>query len=153
MAELRITIANRTITNIKEFREMFAHLKDGSYLVIVKDNRKRSIPQNSYYWGVVVPMVRSGLYEQGYDDVRTNDDAHDVLKSLFLKKRLVNRVSGDEIPIDGSTTKLSISEFNDYIEEVARWASQYLQIVIPSPNEQFVLWEDWEDKLINDAQQ
>jgi len=153
MSELRITIASRTIQNMKEFRELFAHLKDGNYLITIKDNRKRTIPLNRYYWGVVVPMVRVGLYDQGYDEVKRNDDAHAVLKALFLDKIIKNRLSDEEIRIAGSTASLSITEFNNFLEAVIKWASEYLQIAIPSPNEQFVLYESWEDKIINDAQQ
>lgn len=151
MPELFIHIANRSIVQMKEFRELFAMLKDGKYLVTIKDMRKRSLPLNRYYWGVVVPLVRKALYDQGYDDVRNNEDAHEVLKAIFLKKTLKNRVSGDEIVLDGSTAKLSMTEFNNFIEDICKWAATYLQIAIPSPNEQFVLYEEWEGKQLNDA--
>ncbi|MBK7885514.1 MAG: hypothetical protein IPJ81_18245 [Chitinophagaceae bacterium] len=60
MVEVIIHINNRKVINMKEFREAFNQLKDGKHLVTVKDMRKRSIPQNAYYWGVVVPMVKKG---------------------------------------------------------------------------------------------
>jgi hypothetical protein len=138
MVELVIHIANKRVVNMKEFREAFNQLKDGKHLITVKDLRRRSLPQNAYYWGVVVPIVKRGLYDIGYDEVRTNDDAHEVLKHIHLKKQMVNKKDGDVIDIAGSSAALNIPEFNEYIERVCRWSAEYLGIVIPSPNEPLV---------------
>lgn len=148
MVEVAIQVFNRKVLNIQEFRDAINQLKDGKHLVTVKDIRKRSIPQNAYYWAVLVPMVRAGLYDAGYDEVRTNEDAHVVLKHLHLKKNVVNKQTGETYQIDGSSAALAIPEFNDFIERICRWAAEYLGIVIPSPNEQFVEFEQWEKSIV-----
>ena len=149
MVEVVIHINNRKVVNMKEFRDAFNQLKDGKHLVTVKDMRKRSIPQNAYYWGVIVPMVRKGLYDAGFDEVRTNDDAHEVLKHVHLRKHIVSKHTGEIITeIAGSSTTLSIPEFNDYIEAICKWASEYLGIIIPSPNEQIVEFEQWQSSIV-----
>jgi hypothetical protein len=150
MVEVIIDIANRSVVNMKEFRAAFNQLKDGKHLVTVKDMRRRSIPQNSYYWAVVVPLVRKGLYDAGYDDVRTNDDAHEVLKHVHLRRRMVSKQTGDVIDIAGESKKLTIPEFNDYIETVCRWSAEFLNVVIPSPNEQLAEFESWEQQIVED---
>lgn len=152
MVEVVIHISNKKVINMAEFREAFNRLKDGKHLVTVKDIRRRSVPQNAYYWGVIVPMVRRGLYEAGYEEVKTNDDAHEVMKHVHLKKRVVSRQTGDVIDLAGSSADLSIPEFAEYIERICQWAAEYLNVVIPSPYEQLVEFEEWEQKLVNENQ-
>lgn len=91
--------------------------------------------QNAFYWGCVLPIVKDGLCDVGYREVKTDQDAHEILKTLFLKKKIVNENSGEEIIIPGSTAKLTTLEFCSYIDEITQWASEYLSIVIPSPGE------------------
>ena len=147
MVEVVLYISNKKVVNMQEFKAAFNQLKDGKHLVTVKDMRRRSIAQNSYYWGVMVPLVRRGLYEAGYDDVKTNDDAHEVLKHVHLKNRIVNKQTGDVIDIAGSSAALSTPEFNIYVEAICKWAAEFLGVVIPSPNEQLAELEDWTEKI------
>ena len=129
------------ITNKVSVRKAFNALKDGKYLIKIDAFKKRTLSQNAYYHGVVVPMVKEGLYNQGYSEVKTNEDAHEILKHLFLKRKMVNEKNGDEITVAGSTADLKTVEFNMFLEEVWRWASEYLGIVIPAPQEQLVMFE------------
>ena len=151
MKELIITADSRGIVNMEEFRKFFRELKMGKHLVTVKDMRKRSLPQNAYYWGVVVPMVKRGLNDAGYDEVSNNEDAHEVLKHVHLRRRMVSKQTGEVIDIAGSSAKLNVSEFNDYIENICRWSAEYLGVVIPSPNEQMVEFNEWEEKQYEDV--
>ena len=82
-----------------EFKAAFRYLKDGKHLVTIKDVRKRSLPQNAYYWGVVVPMVLRGLRDAGFDEVENNEQGmkeninNDLLNpSNNLMKSLKNKV-------------------------------------------------------------
>ena len=152
MIEVIIHIANKKVINMEEFRKAFNQLKDGKHLVTVKDMRRRSVPQNAYYWGVVVPMVRKGLYEAGFDAVRTNDDAHEIIKHIHLKKRIVSKQTGEVIDTARSTTELSMPEFNEFLEHVCRWAVEYLGIVIPSPHQQLAEFEDWKEEVEHEAE-
>lgn len=137
MRECRIHIDKGAITNRKAVALAFKDLKDGPYLVTIKSVRRRSLPQNDYYWACVVPMVKQGLKNAGYDEVETDEDTHEVLKHLFLKKEVFNKNTGEVITeIAGSTTKLQTYEFNEYLEKIWRWAAQYLDMKIPSPNGQ-----------------
>lgn len=147
MVELVIYINNKKVVNYKEFKEAFNQLKDGKHLITIKDLRKRSIHQNNYYWGVIVPTIRKGLYDAGYDDVQTNDDAHQVLKYVLNKKEIINKQTGEMIHVAGSTAKLSISEFNNFIERICKWAAEYLGIIIPSPYQTIEDFSNWNNNL------
>ena len=123
-------------------------LKVGNhYRVIIKDAKSRSLPQNAYYWAVIVPMVRKALYDLGYDEVKDNMDAHEVLKHLHLRKRIVSKQTGDVIDIARSSAELTIPEFNEYIENICRWAAQNIELVIPSPYQQLKDFEGYSEAL------
>lgn len=140
MKEAIIYKTNREITNFQVIAGLLNSLPDGRFLLTAKNINKRSLPQNAYYWAVCVPMVRQGLYDAGYQDVKTNEDAHEILKHLFLKKKIVNQVNEDVIEVAGSTADLETLEFNNFLEEVWRWAATYLSINIPEPSSQSKLF-------------
>lgn len=80
-------------------------------------------------------MVRDALNDAGYREVKTPEDAHEILKNLFLRKKKYNRKNGRTKEIAGSTATLTTVEFNTYVEEIIQWAAEYLSIQIPLPNE------------------
>lgn len=136
MREVMVFMKSRKVMNPGDLRRAMQELSDGKHLLTFKDLRKRSIPQNSYYWAVIVPLVRRGLYEIGYDEVKSDEDAHEIVKGLFIKKQLANHLTGEVIEFAGSTKELTVPEFNELIERVIKWAAEYLGIVIPSPNQE-----------------
>ncbi|MBS1915702.1 MAG: hypothetical protein JST87_05455 [Bacteroidetes bacterium] len=103
--------------------------------------------QNKYYWGCLLPMVQEGLNHAGYNEVKTPEDAHEVLKHLFLKKKIVNQNTDETIEIAGSTQKLTTVQFNEFVDEVIRWAAAYLSIAIPLPNESLVMFADYDNDV------
>ena len=122
-------------TNIGRLREHNDSLPDGSYLVTVDPSNKRSNDQNAYYWACVVDPVFHGLRDMGFDEVRTKEDAHEIMKGLFLKKQVANE-HGEVIEWVRSTTELTTIEFAAYLLDVMKWAAEYLQVVIEEPNTQ-----------------
>jgi len=71
---------------------------------------KRTIRQNSYYWGVVLATIAN---ETGH----TQDELHEVFKRMFLPKKFIE-INGKEIELDGRTAVLSIDEFCNYIDRI-----------------------------------
>lgn len=132
-------IKNGQIQNPKIVRAAFDSLEDGRYLIKIEAFKKRSLLQNNYYWGIVVPMVKDGLVAMGFNEVKNNNDAHVVMKHLFLKKVIKSQISDEEIIVETSTTDLKTEEFNLYLQDVWQWGAQYLNIQIPQPNEQMSL--------------
>lgn len=136
MVEFICHINGGAITNPKIVRRSFDELADGSYWVKVIPKKGRSVNQNAYYWSCVLEIVYQGLRDIGYREVMDKEDAHEVCKDLFLKRKLVNEETGEVMEIHRSTTKLSTVEFNEYIEQIAQWAAEYLNCVILPPNTQ-----------------
>lgn len=103
-------------------------------LTIEKKKKSRSLNQNAYYWGVVIPMVRAGLHDLGMKLSR--QEVHELLKLKFLKKEIINENTGEVFEYIGGSSELTTTEFMDYIAELQQWSAEYLNIEIPSPNEQ-----------------
>jgi len=125
---LRATIKDGKIEyqNPEEYREIIKLLEGLPIVVrIEKWYKKRSNPQNRYYWGIVVAIISEST---GEDDL---DAIHEVLKRKFLPKKTV---LGEDIP-EVSTKKLKTIEFEDYMSNIRMWASRDYNIYIPEPNE------------------
>jgi len=93
--------------------------------------KKRSLNQNSYYFGVVINLISS---HTGY----TPDECHEICKEECLQKKLILLQTKDgevekEYPI--TTTVLTSGEFESYLSKVRMWASQTLGLFVPLPNE------------------
>jgi len=107
---------NRTALNLE-----FSKREGKRVNVTVSTYKKhRSNPQNKYYFKVVVGLIAEEIGD-------TVENTHEALKAKFLYD-----MSG-ELPKVRSTTDLSTVEFDEYMEAVKRWASEYLNIYIPDP--------------------
>lgn len=116
-----------SIEERKAFRTYLSKLVGQRVSVSVRKwSDVRSRAENAYYWSVVVKMVSD---EMGV----TPDDAHEFLKSLFLKKGIEHK--GKRWEITRSTASLSVAEFEDYAEKCRMWAASELGCAIPLPNE------------------
>jgi len=96
-----------------------------------KEAKIRSLPENKYYWGVVIEILSQ---ETGY----TKEDMHEVLRRMFLKE--ISHIKGKsdkiiEVEFSRSTASLKVWEFEEYLENIRTWASSDLGVIIPSPNE------------------
>lgn len=88
--------------------------------------KKRSNNENSYYWGVVIDAIAT---ETGNEP----ETIHQALKIKFLLNRM--QCNGMLIATTKSTTELTTIEFEAYLDKVRLWASEFLHIEIPLPNE------------------
>lgn len=92
----------------------------------------RSLPENAYYHSVVVGILSEEL---GY----TTWEMHELLKQIFLGKKLNIIINNnvEEVWIAGSTAKLTIPEFEKFLEDVRIWAATSFTppIIIPLPSE------------------
>lgn len=148
MTDVIIHIKDKAITNKPVIKKFFDELADGKYLITAKSIKRRTLPQNAYLHAVIIPLVFQGLRDVGYDDVRDFEDAKTVIKTLFLKRKIENRHTGEVIEIIRRTRDLTTIEMMTLIEEVAKWSIEYLNVYIPMPNEQSIMFCEY-DKEIN----
>ena len=62
------------------------------------------------------------------------DEMHEVMKQKFLNVRDV-KVGTVKYQIPESTTKLTTTDFEDYVSKIRIWAAKDLNVMIPLPNE------------------
>lgn len=136
-----VTIESGKIANLTAFTKMLWELRDGRYEIKPKSLTKRSLSANGYYWLILTDYVQPGLYNAGWDTIKTKEAAHEFVAGMLLKVKLVNEKTGDITERVRSTTELTKEEFSTYLEEIWRWSSEYLGVAIPEPNQQFVLYE------------
>jgi hypothetical protein len=131
------TKAGQISSNRKGVKDAFESLKDGRHKLVIEDQNKRSLPQNSYLHGVVIPLVFHALRDAGFDSVKDVHDTKRVLKGLFLKEKVVNEGTGEVITeVVKETHLLSTLEMVKFIDDIVQWASEYLSLTIPLPGEQ-----------------
>ena len=104
-------------------------LKGKAVDITIRRHKKiRTLDQNAYYMGVVVPILAEYF---GHDNP---DDMHEDLKREF--NPVPSKINPAE-KIGGTTTKLSTREFmaddDSYVERICRWAAQEYKIYIPPP--------------------
>lgn len=130
--EGKLTIHNRIAV------EKWARQNPGRNVLVKFEKRgsKRSTLQNRYYHGVVVQMVMMGLREIGYS--LAHDETHFFLKQKFNPIEIPGN-GGLVIEVPGTTTQLNKTEFGEYIDRIAQWAAEYLNVVIPPANADLAL--------------
>jgi hypothetical protein len=106
-------------------------------VTLKKARSKRSDNQNRYYWGVVVEIVRQGLRDLGHR--LDKDEVHYFLREKFNYKELVNEGTGESVKIPQSTTVMTKTEFGEYIEQIAQWSAEFLNVTIPEAGQQLEL--------------
>lgn len=109
-----------------------------SVTIIASDTKpKRSSPANRYYWGVVVELIYLALKDTGWEVNR--EGTHELLRVRFLSEDKPIGNDGEFVTRVKSTTELDSVEFGTYIERCKQFAAEYLNTVIPEPNEQLTL--------------
>lgn len=100
------------ITNKKFYQKSLNQFREGEIIKITFENykSKRTLDQNAYYWGIVLPTVSE-------DTGDSEAELHEFFKRKFITPRFIT-ACGERIRIPGSTAKLSKSDFCDYIMRI-----------------------------------
>lgn len=137
---IRSKVENGTITrNRRQLNEIIQSCEGKEIVITVeKAKKKRTNPQNSFYHGAVIPIMKDALKEAGH--VMTNESVHDLLKLRFLKETiLINEDTGEYIERIKSTTELSTTQFAEFILNIQQFATEYFSVIIPDPNSETTL--------------
>jgi hypothetical protein len=110
--------------------------QEGKKVTITLESEKkhRSHPQNSYYWGVVLPLMYSAFRDDWGNDV-TKEDVHQYLKEHVgkLTKEIVD-ANGESRTVLRSSSSLSTMEFEEWMERIRAFAAPF-NIQVPLPGE------------------
>ena len=103
-------------------------------ITIQKKVRKRSNMQNSFHFGVILPILKQVFYEAG--SIYTTEQIHGRLKAMFLQVTEPIGNDGQFITRIKSSTELSTTQWMDWNTQITVWAGEFFGIRIPEPNEQ-----------------
>ncbi len=105
------------------FQTRIQKLSVGKYTVTLSDTKpRRSTNQNNYYW------LYLGIIEEETGNLAS--DIHEYAKRKFLPPRFIT-VKGETIKVPGSTTKLTKTEFGEYLDKISAWSG----ITLPNPED------------------
>lgn len=107
-------------------------------ITIQKEKKQRSNQQSRYYWGCVIPLIQSGM-KDATGDTYSKEEVHLFLKSQFNYKEIVNENNGEVLRIPKSTTENSTTDMEAYHELIKRFAFDFLNVIVPAPNEQLTI--------------
>lgn len=122
--------------NRRLIRDAIATFEGKTISLTIKRHRKqRSNPQNSFYWGIVIPLVQEGLRE-ATGEVRDSNSIHyNILLPMHAPLReIINTSTGEIIQERITSSEMTTSEFMDFIVSIQQWAAEFLNIEIPDPN-------------------
>jgi len=107
-------------------------------MTIEEYKKPRSTKQNRYFHGVVLPMCKLGIMDST-GEIVTLQEVKDLLRSLFIVREIIDEETGEVLRVPRGTSDLSTIEFNEFIERIQHWGTEYLNIEIPDPGEQLTL--------------
>lgn len=116
----RVEKGKLVIENPTAWREVLATLEGPIYVVLRKQKKDRSLPQNRYYFGCVVKIAADHF---GY----SSDEMHDAFKLMFLKREGLGPVTVY------STAAMTTGEFTDYLAKCVQFCAEN-NLVIPDPD-------------------
>jgi hypothetical protein len=142
MKEVILTEVSRgQITHQTDFKVLLSAF-EGKRVSITIENKKarRTSPQNRWYFGVAIVLIRRRLVELG--NQISQEATHDLVKVAVAKYHPYLMLDEIVIPDTGkvlkrirSTTELTTTDFMGYKEAIQQWAVEVLDIDIPDPNE------------------
>jgi len=111
----------------------------GQEVVVTVEPRygKRSLAQNSWLWGVALPLIADHC---GYDHHEHERLHYDLLAVRFGTITLEPELPGAPARVVPSRTssQLNKREFTEYMDWLARYAADTLGVVIPLPDERLM---------------
>ena len=115
-------------------------------ITIKRKYKRRSIPENRYYFGVVIQIWKDLIFDE-WGESWSSEQTHEFLKSQCIFKEMPNKETGELIKVPLSTADLKTVEFEEYLEKCRRLAFDFFNVQIPLPNEQTILnFENYEIK-------
>jgi hypothetical protein len=141
------SVKDGVINMPKKVRKDIINAFDGRQFVATyeRKKKKRSIAQNAYYWGVVIDRAIVGFKEVSPDILINPETVHQFFKERFLPmvvgelQPIVNKQTGEIVVMPYTTTKLSPSEFSDYIHFIDQFCMNFLDVkeLDPMPVEEW----------------
>jgi hypothetical protein len=130
-------VSFRVVNSSDFYRELNA-LKGRYRLTIERYRRSKSNPQLRWLYGQVYPIVLKGLNDAGWE-FTTIAEVDEYCKSMFASREVLNRHTGEIMAVPGLKRDMTTTEMMTYVDAIRDWASEYLNINIPEPEQQMAM--------------
>ena len=111
------------------------HFEGKEVVLVIKLKKKfRSLKQNSYYFGVIIPLAVKAISDE-WGEVWSKNKTHEFFKNRFLFDERVNEETAEIIQIPKSTTDNSKKEQEEYHLKCVEFLREWFNVEVPLPNE------------------
>jgi hypothetical protein len=107
-------------------------------MILELPKKKRSNNQNSFYWGVLIPLMQLGAKDL-WSEVWSIDKAHKHLSNKFVFYESINERTGKITQTPKSTTELTTTGWEVFMTEIRIYLLEDFDIDAPEPNEDIKL--------------
>lgn len=83
----------------------------------------RSLDQNSYYWGVIVPHVRKVRFDMG--DPTTVEQTHEDLLAQFAPSKEARKLNGETYERPMRSKEMSVNEMSQYVTAITACMAEF----------------------------
>lgn len=104
-------------------------------ITIKRKYKQRSLPQNKFYWGVIIPLFQQ-LILDNWGEIKDKEEIHEVLKYQCNYEERANLITGEITKIPKSTTELTTFGWLEYEQKIRQFAMDFFNTTLPEPNEQ-----------------
>lgn len=126
------------VVNGSAFYKQLNALKGRHRLTVQKYRRNKSTQQLRWLYGQVYPLVLKGLNDAGWE-FTTIEEVDEYCKSMFASREVLNRHTGEIMAVPGLKRDMTTTEMMTYVDAIRDWASEYLNINIPEPEQQIAM--------------
>jgi hypothetical protein len=129
-------VLNGTLVNNKgKINNAIKHFEGKEIEIVVKQRKKlRSHPQNSYYFGVIIPLTINAVSDE-WGEMWDAHKTHDFYKTMFLYDEVTHYDTGEVIKIPKSSTDNSTIEQEKYHVKCIEFLKEWFNVYVPLPNE------------------
>jgi hypothetical protein len=123
--------------DLSEHRRMLVNyvknLRGVHRVEITKVRDQRSLAQNAYLWAVVYQALAQAISEAWGERIDV-EYVHSMCKDMFLRVPVVNKETGEVVAHrTRGTSELDKAEFSEYVDSIAWFALEQLDVEIPPP--------------------
>ena len=121
-------------SNLPTINEIMKAYEGHTIMVTFEKRRnKRSISQNNYYHGVIVP-IWGNIFREEWNEIKSLEEVHGFLKVNYNFEEKYNEKSDKYVRIVKSTTDNSVVEQEVYHKRCRDAAYELFNVIIPLPD-------------------
>ncbi len=105
-------------------------------LIFKRKYKQRTQQENSFYWGVWVPIMQRAVKDT-WGEILSSNEVHEIIKLNCNYEEKVNEENGLFIRVPKSSTSLNTYEWEiEFKQKIRQFAFDFFNITLPEPNEQ-----------------